>query len=148
MFSAGIVTTDKHARFRAAKIRINHRSVSDHAERFDEARLGKGGLQLFHERVVQRGKKLQDAVDRRRLGEGIGGIDNGLAGEIVGAGQFQRVFGGGTFGGQHQRFAKSSRFAETADAAVVAGLGFPAGQLFRAARPDHYFVTVFNKAVG
>jgi len=50
-------------------------------------------LQALHQRVIGAGEELQDAVDGRRGGDRVGGVEDGLAGEVVDAGEADRVQG-------------------------------------------------------
>src|SRR4029450_10492761 len=78
----GIVAAIEHRRLPRLEVRIDHAGGTDAVERLHEADGWKRFLQLLEQRGVRPGEVLDDAVDRRRLGDRVGRVDHDLATQV------------------------------------------------------------------
>ena len=142
-----VVAANEHGGFAALELRIDHHGVADRAERLDEVRVGEGVLQALHQGLIEVGEKLQHAVGRWRFGDGVGGIDHRLAGQVGRARRLERFKRGSALDREHDKFAKLRGVGGAAGKCTVI-LREEIGKLSGIARTEHHLVSMLEEAAG
>ena len=142
-----VVAANEHGRLAAFVFRIDHPGIADGVVCLDEMRVGEGGLQALHQRLVEAGEKLQHAVDRRRLGDRIGSVDHRLACQITGARRLERVGRDAAFDRQHDDLAKLGGVGKARRLRSLV-LRDEILELAGVARAENDLMAVFDKASG
>ena len=96
-------------------------------------------------RIVRAGEERDDAVGRRRIGDGVRRVEDDLARERVAA-ERDRFLGRGALHGETTTFAELRGLAERADLALPPAF-FQPSEFRRLARAPHDLVAVLQKAI-
>jgi hypothetical protein len=144
-FRRVIVAANKHRGFPARKLRVHHAGTANGIERLHKPDSDKLALQLLHRRLVEVREKLQHAVDRRGVSNGIGRVDHGFPSEIRHAGRAHRLRGHRALDREHGQLSKFRGVGKAADP----GLGIsraPVRQFGRIARAHRHVMAMLQKS--
>lgn len=140
-----VAAADEHGGLAFLVRRVDHAGVADGVEGFDEVGLRELGLEGFEQGFVGAGEEAEDSVGGRGVFDWVGGVDDCLALEVVGAG-FAEGFGGDrAFDGEDDDVAEAGDFGEGSGLGAGVG-GLPVGELGGGSGAEHDLVVVLEES--
>ena len=83
LFGSLLISADKHRGLAFLERGVDHKCIPNTTESFYEVDIRETVLELFHQGFISMRKILDDSILRRNFIDRIGGIDNGLAIQIL-----------------------------------------------------------------
>jgi len=146
-FGGVIVAADEHGGLAAREHGIDHGDVANRVECLHKVSVWKLDLQLFHQRFIVVREEPQYPVDGRRIGDGIGRVNDGFSFQVLRAGQPQRFRGCRALDRQNQQLAECGCIGKRAGRTGRI-LRCPFRQLFGRPCADHDLVAVLEEPAG